>query len=115
MAVHKPVKYKPHFPVVIGNVGVKIAPNQTPASVLGLGGGNIPAGMNLPKDLNAQVWINLGAWVEVISSNVEAIMYDKDKQSLFVRFQGTKGMPSSEYEYFGVSESLAKDMYNCAS
>jgi hypothetical protein len=64
----------------------------------------------LIKRTEAKDWLKDGFWVEVISSNVKAVRYDKDFMRLWVRFKGGK-----EYYYEAVNETKAWMCYHCSS
>lgn len=56
--------------------------------------------------VTADEWVENPVWVNVASSNVAGISYDKENKNLFVEF--SKG---SVYVYYGVPKAIAKDMF----
>ncbi len=58
----------------------------------------------------APAWAKSGRWVNVVSSNVRSIKYDKAAKVLWVRFK-----EGATYHYNGVSQQLAVSMFNSAS
>lgn len=52
------------------------------------------------------LWVNGGYWINVKSSNVAAVMYDKPKRMLWVRFKG-----GSTYSYYNVSPVRARKFF----
>jgi hypothetical protein len=58
----------------------------------------------------AQEWWADGAWHYVSSSNVDAFMYERDTQSLFIRFHGNR-----TYKYFNISPELASGLASAPS
>ena len=55
-------------------------------------------------------WAESGRWVNVKSSNVSAIKYDRQRKHLYVRFHG-----NSEYRYRGVARNTAESMFTAVS
>lgn len=51
--------------------------------------------------------IDSGDFITVVgSSNIESFGYDSEERSLYVRFNGSKGGPSSLYKYIGVEPEV---------
>jgi hypothetical protein len=50
----------------------------------------------------ASEWWNDAAWHYVSSTNVEAFMYERSTQSLFIRFHGNR-----TYKYFNIPPEMA--------
>lgn len=55
-------------------------------------------------------WSASGEWADVVSSNVDAIRYDKEAEALFVRFWGDR-----TYSYRDVPSNVAEEMFRCKS
>ena len=61
--------------------------------------------------LTEETWIESGGdWVSVISSNVKAIRYEKDKLNLYIQF--TSGR---QYVYYRTTDFLAKQAFVASS
>lgn len=58
----------------------------------------------------ADDWVQTGRWVNVKSSNVKAIRYDRINKKLFVQFKDSR-----VYWYMGIQTRTAKDMFGAAS
>lgn len=60
--------------------------------------------------LDAKGWYESGRWVNVTSSNVKGIMYDKKKSYLYVEFKS-----NAIYVYRDIDYRIAKNMFNSTS
>lgn len=60
-------------------------------------------------------WLERSVWVEVISSNIKAIAYDAQTRTLAVEFDGHGKRSDAVYEYQGVPEDVARDMFLASS
>ncbi len=58
--------------------------------------------------------IDTGDYIQVTSSNINAIAYDKEESKLYVRFMGKNGA-TSLYSYDGVEEDVFNDMVDSES
>lgn len=90
---------------------------KQPAPPLTYGNGANVVQPSAGTPIDAQAWADSGQWVEVTSSNVAGIKYDKASQTLSVEFLGPKQSRNNTtvYEYYGVSEFTAMDMFRCSS
>ena len=60
-------------------------------------------------------FVNTGKRVQVNSSNVRAIQYDRGKRELYVYFRGTRLKPGSMYIYTNVDPHVAREMLTASS
>lgn len=60
--------------------------------------------------LGSEQWIDSGRWVNVKSSNVGSIRYEKDISALVVQF-----LDGAIYRYEQVPHKVAQDMFNTSS
>jgi len=65
--------------------------------------------------IDSDQWADEGKWVQVISSNVKGIMYDSDDKLLHVEFLSKGRGVSPIYVYYGVPETVAKNLFNATS
>lgn len=66
--------------------------------------------INPKSTITPKQWLDANVWVGVISSNVKAIRYNKNRYELYVRFKN-----GSEYKYPGVDKLMARQMFDSSS
>lgn len=67
-------------------------------------------GPKIQDEIDSDEWIGSGAWVDVDSSNVHGIKYDKKSRTLFVQFNDL-----SIYKYANVPIATAKGLFEAPS
>jgi hypothetical protein len=66
--------------------------------------------MTFEADQGSGEWWDDAAWHYVSSSNVDAFLYDRATQTLFIRFHGNR-----TYKYFSIPSALAVGLASAAS